>query len=367
MKFDIICLGDHLPDPHARRYADTQAERHRMWVDLGIHAEAAGYDAYWLGEHHCSNYILSAPQMLLAAIAVQTRHIRLGTAVSLLPNNDPVRLAEDFATLDLLSEGRAEIGFGGGFTEHTFKLFGQDIAHSAEIAAENLDLVQKLWNETDIDWRGRFRAPIHESQIQPRTYSGRAIPINRATASSMETARHAGRSGHRLMLMTVFGTFADMRELGDAYREAYCAAGHDPLGMSVAVLAYVHVHRSGAAARRHWAPYRDNYRAFTKMLTQEKGVTKGIQAYYDKLGPVRIAVRESDFCGDPAEITDKVLAAHADVGGFDRLICYFDLGGLPRRDTFEAVDLFAGAAMPAIRRSLHEPAAKPPEEARTTV
>src|ERR1700692_389436 len=110
MKIDYITLGDHLPDPVTGRYHETQAQRHRMWVDVGVHIEKLGFSGLFLGEHHCSNYIISSPQMILAAIATQTREMALGTAVSLLPNNDPVRLAEDFATFDLLSNGRAEIG-----------------------------------------------------------------------------------------------------------------------------------------------------------------------------------------------------------------------------------------------------------------
>ena len=140
-----------------------------MWVDVGVHAEKLGFSGIFFGEHHCSSYIISSPQMILAAIAPQTSRIALGTAVSLLPNNDPVRLAEDFATLDLLSNGRAEIGFGSGFTEHTFRLFGQDLARSKEISDENLDLLQKLWRERQLDWSGRYRASIHESELQPRT------------------------------------------------------------------------------------------------------------------------------------------------------------------------------------------------------
>lgn len=355
MKFDMISLGDHLPDPHTRRYTDTQAEHFRMLVDLGVHAENVGFDAYWLGEHHCSDYIVSVPQMLLAAVAVQTRRIRLGTGVTLLPNNDPVRLAEDFATLDLLSQGRAEIGFGSGISAHTFKLFGQDVTKSAEMAAENLELIQKLWNEGEINWTGRMRTSIRKSKIQPRTYSGRAIPINHAVVSSMEAARQAGRSGHKLMLFTAFGVFAKMRPFGEAYREAYCAAGHDPAHMSVAVVAYVHVQRDSKAAWSQWLPYRSNYLTFVKMLIEEKG-TKSFQDYLAKRGDARVEASETGFCGSPTEIVDKILTAHAQVGGFNRFMAYFDMGGLPRRDTFASVDLFASDVIPHVHRAMKIPA-----------
>lgn len=355
MKFDLITLGDHLPDPHTRCYHETQAERHRMWVDMCVRAEEAGFEAVWIGEHHCSDYIVSSPQMLLAAIAGRTHRVRLGTAVSILPNNDPVRLAEEFATLDLLSLGRAEIGFGSGFTEHTFRLFGQDLNQSDLISAENLELIQKLWNEREINWEGKFRPPIQGLQFEPRTFSGRAIPISRATATSIAVARDAGRSGHKLMLMTVAGHFSDAKPLAAAYREAYRAAGHDPAGMNVSAIAYVYAQRDGQRAREFWHPYRDNYRAFTRALTRAKGLTRGLRELYASLPADVMAVREGDFCGDPAELQDKILWAYEQMDGFDTLICYFDLGGLARADTFASIDLFAEAVMPAVDAALRRP------------
>jgi alkanesulfonate monooxygenase SsuD/methylene tetrahydromethanopterin reductase-like flavin-dependent oxidoreductase (luciferase family) len=352
MKFDVLSLGDHLPDPHTGRYNETQAERFQMWVDLGVLAEERGYDAFWIGEHHCSDYIVSSPQMVLAAIASRTRRINLGTAVSLLPTNDPVRLAEDFATLDLLSNGRAEIGFGSGFTEHTFKLFDKDLEKSVEISVEHLGLLERLWNENDINWEGRFRAPIHESRLQPRTFRGRSIPINRATASTVQTAAHAGRAGHKLMVMSVAGRYSDMKPLVVAYREAYREAGHDPAGMSVAAVAYVHVRKNGQEARDFWYPYRDNYRAFTKALTESKVLTRGVRVLYDRLGQQGFAVREPDFCGDPAEIIDKTLKANEDLGGFDRLMCFVDCGGVARADVLANVELFAEAVIPKVNAAL---------------
>jgi alkanesulfonate monooxygenase SsuD/methylene tetrahydromethanopterin reductase-like flavin-dependent oxidoreductase (luciferase family) len=348
VRFDLISLGDHLPDPHTHQYNETQAERHEMWVDLAVQAEALGFGAVWFGEHHCSDYIVPSPQMILAAAAVRTSRVRLGTAVSILPNNDPVRLAEDFATLDLLSKGRAEIGFGSGFTEHTFALFGQDINLSDKISAENLELIQKLWNEREINWEGRFRPPIHGLQIEPRTFSGKALPINRATATSIDVARDAGRSGHKLMVMTVAGRFADAKPLAAAYRESYRAAGHDPAGMSVSAIAYVHVQRDGARAREFWHPYRDNYRAFTRGLTRARGITRGLRELYATIPTDRMAQREGDFCGDPSEVLDKISWAYDQMGGFDTLICYFDLGGISRADTDAAVRLFAEAVMPKV-------------------
>jgi alkanesulfonate monooxygenase SsuD/methylene tetrahydromethanopterin reductase-like flavin-dependent oxidoreductase (luciferase family) len=347
MKIDYITLGDHLPDPRTGQYNETQAERHRMWVDVGVHAETLGFSGIFFGEHHCSSYIISSPQMILAAIAPQTSRIALGTAVSLLPNNDPVRLAEDFATLDLLSNGRAEIGFGSGFTEHTFRLFGQDLAESKEISDENLNLLQTLWREKQIDWSGRYRAPIHESELQPRTLRGGPLPISRATKTSLDTARSAGLAGHKLMALTAMGSFADARPVAAAYRKAYQDAGHDKAGMSVSPVAYIHVHKDGKRAREFWAPYITNYRAFTKALVESKGLTAGLRAGGPR--PDIHLNRESDFVGSPEEVVEHFERAVEAVGGAERFLCYFDMGGLSREDTLASMNLFADKVMPKIQ------------------
>jgi alkanesulfonate monooxygenase SsuD/methylene tetrahydromethanopterin reductase-like flavin-dependent oxidoreductase (luciferase family) len=350
MKFDLITLGDHLPDPRSGRYNETQAERHQMWIDMAVKAEELGFAGVMFGEHHCSDYIISAPQMLLAAVAARTKKIRLGTAVSLLPNNDPVRLAEDFATLDLISNGRAEIGFGSGLTLHTFNLYGQDIANGPEMSAENLELLEKLWNENDISWEGRHRAPIHDTALEPRTFSGRSIPISRATASSLATAEHAGKSGHKLMLLTIAGNPANFRPLADAYRAAYRAAGHDPAGMSVAMSAYCYLQDDAAHAKNYWRPYIANYRAFAKALTDAKGLSKGVRDAYAQAGASNRegdVERWADFVGDPALVIDKIQKSCEMLGGADRLLCYFDAGGLSHADSLSAMRIFAEKVIPA--------------------
>lgn len=351
MRFDYFSLGDHLPDPHTGRFHETQAERHRMWVDLGVHAEALGFSGVFLGEHHGSSYILSAPHMLLAAIAARTSRVRLGTAVTLLPTSDPVRIAEDFATLDLLSGGRAEIGLGTGITEHTFRLFGRPVEHAAELSAENLQLLERLWTEPRVAWAGRHRPPFEDFELQPRTAGGRPIPIHRATATSLATAEEAGRAGHRLMVMTIVGSFAAARPLIETYRAAYRAAGHDPAGMGVTAVAYVHVQRDGARARDVWPPYLRAYRAFVAGLTQSKGATAGVRkvaAANPAIDP--LAPREADFVGDPARVKDQILAAHEASGGFDNLLCYFDVGGLSYGETRAAMELFAETVIPDLAR-----------------
>jgi alkanesulfonate monooxygenase SsuD/methylene tetrahydromethanopterin reductase-like flavin-dependent oxidoreductase (luciferase family) len=351
LRFDCFTLGDHLPDPRTGRFHETAAGRHRMWVDLGVHAEALGFSGVFFGEHHGSSYIVSAPHMLLAAVAARTSKVRLGTAVSLLPTNDPVRMAEDFATLDMLSDGRAEVGLGTGITEHTFRLFGLPVEHAAELSAEHLELLQRLWAEPRVSWAGKRRPAFEDFELQPRTASGRPIPIHRATATSLATAEQAGKAGHKLMVMTIVGSFASVRPLVEAYRAAYRAAGHDPAGMCVTAVAYVHVQEDDARAREFWAPYLRKYREFVGGLTVAKRPTQGIRAVAaSNPGMDPLAERECDFVGDPARVREQILAAHEAAGGFDNLLCYFDVGGLSHAETAQAMELFAAKVMPELAR-----------------
>lgn len=346
MQFDMLSLGDHLPDPHTGEYSENQTQRYQMWADLGVAAEKLGFSRVLFGEHHGSDYICPAPQMVLASIAGRTNRIGLGTAVSLLPNIDPLRVAEDFAILDALSNGRAEIGFGSGFTEDAFRLFGQDMADSDALAAENLALIEKLWREKSVTWSGRFRASLENFHPEPRTVSGRPIPISRATAGSIQTAEAAARAGHKLMLFTAFGDFSRVRPIAAAYREAFQRANHLGLLPSVAVVAYVHVRPDNEEALAFWKPYATNYRSFTARLA-DRGMTKGVRAAFDAVGEQdRYSERPADFVGSPAAVIDKIGKADEEVGGFDHLMCYFDVGGLSRRHTEASMELFAHAVMP---------------------
>lgn len=351
MRLGLLTLGDHLPDPHTGDYSESQAERFALWVELGRRAERGGFESFWIGEHHFNDYIVSSPQMILAAAAAQTKHIRLGTAVSLLANHDPVRFAEDFATLDLLSGGRAEIGFGSGITPHTFELLGQDPKDAHGRMAEHLDLLVRLWNEERVDWQGVHRPPFRDGRLEPRTFGGGSIPISLATSTSVEAAAQAGRSGHRLMLMTVYRRYRDFRPVADAYRDAYDAAGHPPENRCVAAIAYVHVRRDGGDVWAFWQPYVRNYARFVMRLSRAQGLSESLQRvqketpqYLDDAGR-----READVCGDPDAVSEQLSRASEALGGVDRMLCYFDAGGLAAPDVRESVDAFCEAVLPNLR------------------
>jgi alkanesulfonate monooxygenase SsuD/methylene tetrahydromethanopterin reductase-like flavin-dependent oxidoreductase (luciferase family) len=350
MRFDITSLGDHLPDPVSRAYSQTQAQRFGTIVECGVRGEALGYGAIWIGEHHASDYIVSSPQMLLAAIASNTDKIRLGSAVSLLPNADPVRLAEDFATLDLLSNGRAEIGFGSGITEHTFQLFGQKVENADALASENLDLVQTLWRDDVVNWSGKFRAPILDTKLEPRTFNGRPIPISRATGSSIATAIAAGKAGHKLALLNIISGFGNARIVAEAYRKAYRESGHDLANMKVSGAAFVYVRENGADLMDRFGPYLANYQNFTRSLLASKGMSRGIgQLFQSVTEKTPAAPGEALLVGEPSAIVEKIEQNFELMGGFDELKLLFDVGGLAADDVLKSIEVFAEKVAPRVR------------------
>jgi alkanesulfonate monooxygenase SsuD/methylene tetrahydromethanopterin reductase-like flavin-dependent oxidoreductase (luciferase family) len=307
-----------------------------------------GYRAIALGEHHTSEYILSSPAVLLAAIAALTKRIRLTTGITLIPNLDPVRIAEDWATLDQISEGRAEIGVGSGIVESVFRLFGQDPALRNEVSAENLALLEYLWTETQLDWKGKYRSPIKDIGLQPRTFSGQALPISRGTGT-VSTAEDIGRSGHHIILPTMVGNIQRFRDVNLAYREAYRAGGHNPAGMSTGAVAYIYCGPDGAQAREFWAPYGDNYAAMSKREFTRHEMNPNIKKLVSDLTATRLVDIEGAFVGSPSEIVEKIMRWYGEVDGIDRLNCMFDMGGLPRAKIMASMQLFAQEVIPAVR------------------
>jgi alkanesulfonate monooxygenase SsuD/methylene tetrahydromethanopterin reductase-like flavin-dependent oxidoreductase (luciferase family) len=345
MEFDILSLGDHVPMPGTTKYAESQSERHALWVEMGCLGEKLGYRGFQIGEHHDSEYIVSSPQMILAAIASRTERIKLGTGVSLLANIDPVRVAEDFATLDNLSRGRAEVNFGSGIEENVFRLFGQDPSKRKEMSAENLDLLQALWSQDEVNWKGKFRPELSSFRLQPKTVSGTSIPIGRGTGS-IDTAKAIGAAGHNLLIPTMLGSFDLLKAANDAYRHAYRAAGYDPARRSTSGVAYIFVGPDSAGAREYFAPFGDNYSA---MLGREFGRHK-MNPDVAKLALTnQPRVIDLAFCGTKDEVAKGVVKASAAAGGLDRMACMFDIGGLPAEKVLESIERFALDVIPIIQ------------------
>lgn len=344
MDVGLLTLGDHLDDP-VTGYRPTQAARHRTIVESAVLAESCGFTSVHLGEHHFCDYILSAPPVVLAAIAERTTSLRLSTGVTLGVNLDPVRIAEDYATVDLLSGGRVEPCLGRGtFFPHTFRSFGQDPQLAKEQFAEHVELLLRLWEEEDVHWSGRFRAPLEGVTVQPRPLQRPRPPVWLGAGASPDSVDLAARLGLWLMLPTVFGTpemFAPMVELYEQRWEAY---GHDPADRRVGCCSHAHVARTTQEARAAWEPrYRRYMTWVTELASASAGRPSGLGTFdFDAL------CRHTALCGSPEQVVDR-MGEIRELLHLDTQILMFDMGGLPEPELFATIELTGAEVIPAVK------------------
>jgi alkanesulfonate monooxygenase SsuD/methylene tetrahydromethanopterin reductase-like flavin-dependent oxidoreductase (luciferase family) len=335
MHVGLLSLGDCLDDPVTGAMS-SPAERHRAIVDHAVLAESLGFDAVWLGEQHLGDTVLAAPPVVLAAIAARTSRIRLGTGVTLLANLDPVRVAEDYATVDAISNGRVELSVGSGIVADTDEMLVPGPDENSERFRENLELLRRLWSETDVSWSGRFRAPLDRVTVEPRPVQVPHPPIWVGSGSSPASVDLAVELGLPLMLPSLLAPPADFLPLVQRYRERWAAAGRDPAGARVGGCNRVHVAATSQQAREAWRPYYLNHLRFadrirTRVELDSERLLAGVAA-----------------CGSPAEVVDRISATRETLG-LDLHLSIFDLGGLPSAQLEKTLDLFASQVLPHLR------------------
>jgi alkanesulfonate monooxygenase SsuD/methylene tetrahydromethanopterin reductase-like flavin-dependent oxidoreductase (luciferase family) len=315
--------------------------RHEDIVDYAVLAERLGLDLFGLGEHHSVDFAVSSPAIVLAAIAARTSTIRLASAVTVLSVLDPVRVYQDFATLDLISKGRAEIVAGRSAFAEPFALFGVDTAGYDAVFAEKLDLLLKLRQKDRLSWKGRFRPPITDSAITPRAQQD-PLPVWLGVGGSPGSAQRAGLLGLPMMLGLIGGSIADARHAIDIYREAGKQAGHADK-LSVGIATHVFAAERSAAAREVYPYYREFLRP---KRPGGSGFVVG-QAQFT----AGIAPGNALMIGTSEEIVSKILEARK-VLGVDRVLGLVDWGGLPRVMVEESITRFATEVAPAVRSTL---------------
>ena len=345
MDFALVSLGDHLADPHTGKQT-AQAEKFQLVIDHAIRGEQAGFGSIMLGEHHYCDYILSSPQVVLGAIAAQTTRMRLNTGVTLLPTLDPVRVAEDFTTLDVISGGRAEVTVGRGILPSAYAAVDKPIDASREIFAESADLLLRLLRDDKVTWRGQWRSPLDNVSIEPRSVQRPHLPVWIAGGSSASSVDLAAAVGARLMLPGVFAPAAFFESFATRYRERFAAADHPAEALRVGNVFHTHVAPTSQEARRRWEPYYRNYLSFVDAVWDGQALFDGKvrprQSFdYDRL------LASTAICGSPAEVTERLIEAR-DLLGLDLIALSMDLGALPRDLLMESIDLVGSTVIPAV-------------------
>ncbi len=347
MDVGLVSLGDSLPHPHTGDRLSPHA-RFRQLVEMGALAEELGFWSFHLGEHHFSEYILSSPTPILAAVAERTTTLRLSTAVSLLPHHDAVRLAEDYGTVDVLSGGRAELVGGRGVYRGHYAQFGQDHERSAEMLAESVDLLRRLWTEENVTWSGRFRPPLDGVTVHPRPVQQPHPPIW-LSASSPESVDRAVELGCPIVIPTVSVGVHAPPGLIARYREGWRQAGRDPAAGRVALHAHCHVGAgSTAAAVESWRPFQTGYLSW--VLREVAGADGPLPPHFEALAtPEAQAV-----CGSVDDVVADLERRIRATGGVEVLLVQMDQGGLPPDETVATITRFATQVLPRLRESLAE-------------
>lgn len=307
-------------------------------------ADAAGLDSFGVGEHHRREYLDASPAVILAAAASRTKHIRLNSAVTVLSADDPVRVFQQFATLDLLSRGRAEIVVGRGSFVEAYPLFGLDLHNYDVLFAEKLDLLLKLRENTSVHWQGRFRAPLAGQGVYPRPQQ-QLLPVWVGVGGTQASFVRAGTLGLPLMVAIIGGNFQRFRPLVDLYRRAGEAAGHPREALLVGVHAFGFVAETSQAARDAFYP---GYARMLETIGRERGWPPPSRAQFEaECGPYG-----AYLIGSVREVADKALYVHEVLAGVSRLTFQMTNVMITHDRMLRAIKLLGGEVAPLVRERL---------------
>jgi probable LLM family oxidoreductase len=343
MELGLYTFGDVGPDPVTERRVGP-AERLRNLVEEIVLADQAGLDVFGLGEHHRPDYAVSAPAVALAAAATQTGRIRLTSAVTVLSSDDPIRVFQQFATLDNLSQGRAEIMAGRGSFIESFPLFGYDLDDYDTLFAEKLQLLIQLNESERISWPGgKHTPPITDRGVYPRPYQEK-LPIWIAVGGTPQSLARAGVLNLPLALAIIGGEPARFAPLFDLYRQAAQRAGHDPAALKTSINVHGFVAATTQeAADTFYAPQAE----VMNRIGRERGWPPTSRQQFDAARGPRGAL----FVGSPAEVTDKILTAH-EIFRFDRFLIQMAIGVMDHVKLMKAIEIFGTRVAPEVRKAL---------------
>ncbi|RKS71058.1 putative LLM family oxidoreductase [Actinomadura pelletieri DSM 43383] len=319
-------------------------QRARETIEQARLADEVGLDLFAMGEHHRTDFVGSAPSVVLAAAAQATTNIRLTSAVTVLSSDDPVRVWEQFATLDQLSGGRAEIIVGRGSYTESFPLFGNDLADYADLFREKLDLLLRIRAQNPLTWNGRFRPALDAADIGPRAMQEQLaiwVGVGGTPASAIST----GRLGLPMAMALLLGPITHHRQTVDLYREAARQAGHDPATLRTSINLHGYVGRTSRRARDTMYPYfaqgmmANNHR-------RGRGFAIPRAAFEAQTSPNAGLV-----VGSPHEVIEKLLAYH-ELYGLDRALIQIGFGGMPQADVLKAIELLGTEVAPVVRREV---------------
>jgi probable LLM family oxidoreductase len=340
MELGVYTFAELTPDASGGPVVSAQ-QRLRDLIEEVELADQVGLDAFGVGEHHRPDFAVSSPAVALAAAAERTKRIRLTSAVSVISSDDPVRVFQDFATLDLLSGGRAEIMAGRGSFIESFPLFGFDLDDYDELFAEKLELLLVLRDSTEVTWEGRYRAPIEGRGVYPRPLQEQ-LPIWVAVGGSPQSAIRTGRLGLPMALAIIGGEPARFATFAELHRRAAQEVGHPAPALSINSHGFV-AETSQAAADIAYPPFA----TMMDRIGRERGWPPMTRQAFE-------ASREpngANFVGSPEQVAEKIVLQHG-IFNHQRFMIQFSVGTLPHADVMSSIELFGTEVAPLVRREL---------------
>ncbi|MBM3528798.1 MAG: LLM class flavin-dependent oxidoreductase [Alphaproteobacteria bacterium] len=340
MEIGVYTFAETTPDP-ATGVTIAAGQRFRDLIEEVALADQVGLDVFGIGEHHRPDFIASAPPIILAAAAERTKRIKLTSAVTVLSSDDPVRVYQQFATLDLLSSGRAEIMAGRGSFIESFPLFGYDLDDYDTLFAEKLELLLEIREKQKVTWQGTHRPALKDQGIYPRARA--ELPIWVAVGGSAPSAVRAGLHGLPMALAIIGGMPERFKPFVDLYRRAADEAGHDPAATPVGINTHGYVADTTLRAADEFFP---SYAAQMSRIGRERGWPPTTREQFD----AGRTPRGHLMIGSPQEVIDKILFQREALG-HRRYLMQMSVGTMPHAQTMRSIELFGNVVAPAVRKA----------------
>jgi len=342
MEFGIYSFAEIGPDPITGKSVNVSERLQNLLEEIEV-AEKVGLDIYAVGEHHRPDYAVSSPAVVLAAAAVKTSKIKLSSAVTVLSSDDPVRVFQDFATVDLLSKGRAEIMAGRGSFIESFPLFGYDLRDYDELFEEKLELLIKLNESEKINWSGKHRASIKNLGIYPRPYQEK-IPIWVAVGGTPQSAIRAANLGLPMALAIIGGSPAQFGPFVQLYLDSAVKAGTDPSKVKVGINSHTFIAEDSKQAADIFYP---SYADTMSRIGRERGWSGMNRQQYELMRTKQGAL----LVGNPDEVIEKMLYEHQ-IFKYDRFLAQMTVGTMPHDKVLRSIELFGTKVVPEVKKRI---------------
>jgi putative FMN-dependent luciferase-like monooxygenase len=333
MQFGIFTVGDVTTDPTTGQ-TPTERERIKAMVAIALKAEEVGLDVFATGEHHNPPFVPSSPTTMLGYIAARTERLILSTATTLITTNDPVKIAEDYAMLQHIADGRVDLMMGRGNTGPVYPWFGQDIRNGIALAVENYALLRRLWTEDVVDWQGKFRTPLQSFTSTPRPLDGVPPFVWHGSIRSPEIAEQAAYYGDGFFHNNIFWPISHTKQMIDLYRRRFEHYGHGRADQAIVGLGgQVFMRKNSQDAVREFRPYFD--------VAPVYGHGPSLEEFTEQT-PLTV--------GSPQEIIDRYAGMRDHVGDYQRQLFLMDHAGLPLKTVLEQLDILGEEVVPALRK-----------------